>query len=59
MNITLIDDVPRKGLCAICHRNSSFTVTVLITSKNSPITSTEDWCMRHYNSMRDKTLSLQ
>ena len=59
MNITLIDDVPRKGLCAICHRNSSFTVTVLITSTKTPITSTEDWCMRHYNSMRDKTLTLQ
>ena len=59
MNITLIDDVPRKGLCAICHRNSSFTITVSITSKNSPITTTEDWCLRHYHSMRDKTLTLQ
>ena len=59
MKIQVIDDVPRKGLCAICHRNSSFTVTVLINSKNSPITTTEDWCLRHYHSMRDKTLSLQ
>ena len=59
MNITLVDDVPRKGLCAICHRNSSFTITVSITSKNSPITTTEDWCLRHYHSMRDKTLTLQ
>jgi len=59
MNITLIDDVPRKGLCAICHRNSSFTVTVLITSTKTPVTTTEDWCLRHYHSMRDKTLALQ
>lgn len=59
MNITVIDDVPRKGFCAMCHRKSSLTITILITSKNNPITSTEDWCLRHYHSMRDKTLALQ
>lgn len=59
MKITLIDDVPRKGLCAICHKNSSLTITVAISSKNSPVVTTEDWCLKHYHSMRDKTLSLQ
>lgn len=59
MMIQVIDEVPRKGFCAMCHRSSSLTITVSITSKNSPITTTEDWCLRHYHSMRDKTLALQ
>lgn len=59
MNIKVIDDVPRKGFCTMCHKKSSLTITVLINSKNNPFTSTEDWCLRHYHSMRDKTLTLQ
>jgi len=54
MNIQIIDDIPRKGLCAICHK-AKLTLTVSIISKGSPIITTEDWCLSDY---ANKTLTL-
>jgi len=56
MNIKIIDDVPRKGFCAMCHKVSSSTITVLISSKGSPIANTEDWCLKHYHYINRSTI---
>ena len=57
MKIQMIDDIPRKGLCAICHK-TKLTVTISITSKGSPIITTEDWCLEDFHTLQDKTLTL-
>jgi len=54
----MIDDIPRKGLCAICHK-TKLTVTVSIISKGSPIITTEDWCLEDFHTLQDKTLTLR
>ena len=56
MKIQVIDDVPRKGLCGICHK-TKLTLTVAITSKESPIITTEDWCLTDYHTILNKTLT--
>lgn len=58
MIIRIIDDEPRRGLCAMCHK-TKLTITVSLTSKNSPIVTTEDWCLEDFHNMQDKTKSLQ
>lgn len=56
MNIQVIDDVPRKGLCSMCHK-TKLTLTVAITTKESPIITTEDWCLTDYLTILNKTLT--
>jgi hypothetical protein len=58
MMIQVIDGELRTGVCAICHKRKP-TITVSIKSKGSPIITTEDWCLKDFHTLQDKTLTLR
>lgn len=53
MMIQVIDGELRTGVCAICHKKKP-TITVSISTKGSRILTTEDWCLKDFNSLKER-----
>jgi hypothetical protein len=53
MMIQVIDGELRTGICAVCHKRKP-TITVSISTKGSRILTTEDWCLKDFNSLKER-----